>query len=338
MYTLSELAKFTDGQIQGDANCQISGIGTLQEAQAGKISFLANPSYRKYLATTQASAIILTKDDLPFCQTNALIVTDPYAAFATLTHYFGPKENIVPGIHPSAVIAADAKIDPTCQIHAQVTIGSGTVIGANSVIGAGTVIGDNVQIGANVRLYPRVVLYDRVVIGDRVILHSGAVVGSDGFGFAFDRKQNTWIKINHLGTVLIGNDVEIGANTTIDRGALDNTVIEQHAKIDNLVQIAHNVQIGAFTVIAGCTGIAGSAKVGKYCKIGGGVCIAGHIEIADNISIVGMAMVTKSLAQVGGVYASGTGVMNRDDWRRNVARFRHLDELARRVRTLEKES
>jgi len=337
MYTLSELAKFTGGQIQGDANCQINGIGTLQEAQAGQITFLANPIYRKYLSTTKASAIIIKPEDLSLCKTNALIVVDPYAAFAELTHHFAPKQKIVPGIHPTAVVAEDAKVHPSCQIQAHVTIGSGAVIGANSIIGAGCAIGEGVHIGSAALLYPRVVIYPRVIIGERSILHSGAVVGSDGFGFAFDRRKNEWIKIDHLGTVRIGDDVEIGSNTSIDRGVLDDTVIENFVKIDNLVQIAHNVHIGAYTVIAGCVGIAGSAKIGKYCRIGGGACFAGHIEIADNITIIGMAMVTKSLAQSGGVYASGTGVMHHGEWRRNVARFRHLDELAQRVRKLEKE-
>lgn len=337
MYTLNEIATFISGQIKGDGHCQISGINTIQEASQGQITFLANPMYSKYLGTTKASAVIISQSDSALCKTNAIVVDDPYVAFARLTHYFAPKRQVIPGVHPSAVIAEGAKVDPSCQIGPNVVIGSGAIIGANCVIGPGCSIGENVQIGAGAIFHPKVVLYPNVVMGNNVTLHSGVVIGSDGFGFAFDKKQMALVKIEHLGIVRMGNHVEIGSNTTIDRAVLGETVIEDFVKIDNLVQIGHNVRIGSFTVIAGCVGIAGSAKIGRFCRIGGAACVSGHIEIADNITIYGMAMVTRSLTSSGSMYASGTGVMEHTEWRKSVARFRHLDEMARRIRKLEKE-
>jgi UDP-3-O-[3-hydroxymyristoyl] glucosamine N-acyltransferase len=334
-HSLGELAKLTGGEVKGDVNCIIQGVATLQEARPGYIAFLANPIYRKYLSTTQASAVILSSVDVEVCQTNALIVKDPYAAYARITHCFAPKSTIQSGIHASAIVAETAEIHPTCSIGPNVVIGNNVKLGEHSVVSAGCIIGDNVQMGTNVLLHPRVTLYPRVILGNRVVVYSGAVIGSDGFGFAFDKQQNTWIKIHHAGTVRVGDDVEIGANTTIDRGALDDTVINNQVKIDNQVQLAHNVHIGAFTVIAGCVGIAGSTHIGRYCQIGGGAGIAGHLEITDNVAVSGLAMVTGSISEPG-VYASGTGLMASEDWRKNVVRFRHLDELARRVRQLEK--
>lgn len=335
-YTLAELAKRTGANIHGNADCQITGIASLQEAQSGQITFLANAIYRKFLPSTQASAIILAPADLEFCQTNALIVADPYAAFAKITHCFAPETQLTGSVHPTAIIGKNVTIPASCTIAAQVVIGDNVVLGENTVIGAGSIIGENSQIGANCFLYPRVTIYHSITIGNRVTLHSGAVVGSDGFGFAFDRQQNSWIKIYHSGSVRIEDDVEIGANTTIDRGVFGNTVIERQAKIDNLVQIAHNVHIGAYTVIAGCVGIAGSARIGKYCRVGGAAAINGHIEIADNITISGMSMVTHSLSEPGSAHSSGTGIMENGLWRRSVIRFQHLDELAKKVKRLEK--
>ena len=298
-YTLAELADMTGAQVHGDPDCQIVGVASLQEAQTGHITFLANPVYRKYLSSTQASAIILSPTDLAFCQTNALIAHDPYAVYARITHCFAPPINIEPGIHPSAIIGNNTTIHPTSRIEAQAVIGDDVVIGAHTVIGIGAMVGDKTHIGAHCFLHPRVTLYSRVTIGDRVMLHSGCVIGCDGFGFAFDKQQHSWIKIYHAGGVRIGDDVEIGANTTIDRGVLDDTIIERQVKIDNQVQIAHNVVIGAYTVIAGCVGIAGSAHIGKYVRIGGAACVAGHIEIVDNVVVTGMSMVTRSYPSLG---------------------------------------
>lgn len=338
-YTLNELAHLTGARVHGDPDCKITGVASLQEAQQGAITFLANPVYRKYLTNTQASAVILSEDDVSFCTTNALITNDPYSAYAQITQRFAPAPNTTTGIHPTAVIGKDTKIDPSARIEALAVIGDGAIIGAHTVIGVGCVVGEKVRIGTHSLLHSKVTLYPGVTLGDRVVLHSGVVVGSDGFGFAFSKEKLTYIKIYHAGGVQIHHDVEVGANTTIDRGALKgtDTIIEQQAKIDNQVQIAHNVVIGAYTVIAGCVGIAGSAKIGKFCQIGGATGIAGHIEIADNTIVTGMAMVTHSLMQPGGVYSSGTGVMENDQWRKNAVRFRHLDELTRRVQALEKQ-
>lgn len=336
-YTLAELAEITGANIQGDANCQISGVASLQEAKAGHIAFLANPLYRKYLPGTQASAVILAAADAKNCKTNALIVPNPYAAYARITACFDRTPVIAKGVHATAIIGKNTHIDPSCSIGPNVVIEDGVTIGANTTIGAGCFIGADTTIGENTVIFPNVTIYHSVKIGPRVTVHSGVVIGSDGFGFAFDKQQGTWVKIYHLGTVIIEHDVEVGANTTIDRGAVEDTIIEHHVKIDNLVQIAHNVKVGAYTVIAGCAGLAGSARIGKYCLIGGAACIAGHIEIADNVSVSGMSMVTHSLNQSGVSYSSGTGVMENSQWKKNVVRFWHLDELARRVQKLEKQ-
>ncbi|MFI4954823.1 MAG: UDP-3-O-(3-hydroxymyristoyl)glucosamine N-acyltransferase [Gammaproteobacteria bacterium] len=337
IYTLEQLAEITGGTIHGDANCQITGIASLQEAKPGQIAFLANPLYRKYLPGTHASAVILAAPDLHNCKTNALIVPSPYTSYARITQYFDTTSKPAPGIHSTVVIGNDTDIHSSCSIGPNVVIGNGVSIGANTTIGAGSFIGEDVTIGADSVIFPNVTLYHMIQIGERVTIHSGVVIGSDGFGFAFDKQQGTWVKIHHLGTVQIGNDVEIGANTTIDRGAVEDTIIEHHVKIDNLVQVAHNVKIGAYTVIAGCVGLAGSARIGKYCLIGGAACVAGHIEIADNITITGMSMVTHSLNQPGTAYSSGTGVMENSQWKKNVVRFWHLDDLARRVQKLERQ-
>jgi UDP-3-O-[3-hydroxymyristoyl] glucosamine N-acyltransferase len=337
IYTLAELAEITGGTVQGDPHCQIIGVGSLQEAKPGYITFLANPVYRKYLKTTEASVVILSAEDASFCPTNALIVPNPYAVYARITHCFAAENKLSAGIHASAIVGENTTIHPSCNIGPNVVIGDNVSIGANTRIGAGSVIGDRTQIGADVVLYPNVTLYTGIFIGDRVMIHSGAVIGSDGFGFAFDKQAHTWVKIYHSGSVRIEHDVEIGSNTSIDRGAIEDTHIEHHAKIDNLVQIAHNAKIGAYTVIAGCVGIAGSARIGKYCIIGGAACVSGHIEIADQTTISGMSMVTHSLLQPGKAYSSGTGVQENSQWKKNVVRFWHLDELARRVKHVEKQ-
>ena len=304
-YTLAELAAILGAELQGDPSCIITSIATLRNAQTGQITFLDNVRYRKYLAGTQASAVILASPNLTECNTNALIYNNPYLAYSKVATLFECAPTNKVGIHPSAIIGENCEIDATASIGPLSVIGNNVTIGENVNIGAGCVISDRSRIGANSRLWPRVTIYHDVHIGQRVIIHSGVVVGSDGFGFAQDK--GVWHKVPQLGGVIIGDDVEIGANTTIDRGALENTIIHEGVKIDNLVQIAHNVSIGAHTAIAGCVGIAGSTSIGKYCAIGGAVGIGGHISITDRVMLTGGTIATQSINEPG-IYSSGTVV------------------------------
>lgn len=334
MYTLSELAKRVDAELVGDADCVIGSVATLHNAGAGAISFLSNPHFRDQLATTKASAVIIALADKDGLRTNGLIVADPYVAYAKIATVLHPYRNEQPGIHPSAVVDTDASIDPSVWIGACSVVEKGARIAANCQIGPGCFIGEGVSLGADTRLVANVTVCHQTQIGERAILHPGVVIGSDGFGLANDRGK--WIKIPQVGRVVIGNDVEIGANTTVDRGAIEDTVIEDGVKIDNLVQIAHNVHIGAHTVLAGQVGIAGSAKIGKHCALGGKVGIVGHLEITDRVTITGRTMVAQSITEPG-TYSSGMPADTALRWRKNVARFRQLDELAKTVKRLEKQ-
>lgn len=332
-YTLAELAAHLGAELQGDGNCTISSIATINKAVAGQITFLDNIRYRKYLPSTQASAVILARANLSDCPTNALILKNPYLGYAKVADLFKQIPGAEQGIHPSAVIDVNCKIHPTASIGPQCVIGREVTIGENVILGAGTVIGDRCTIGAGSRFWPRVTLYYDVCIGERAIIHSGAVIGSDGFGFAQD--NGSWRKITQLGSVVIGNDVEIGANTTIDRGAIDDTIIENGVKIDNQVQIAHNVTIGTNTAIAGCVGIAGTTTIGKHCAIGGGVGISGHVNITDGVIIVGGALVAQSIKEPG-VYSSGLPAQPAMTWKKIMFRVLQLDTMAQKVRALEK--
>jgi len=333
-YTLGYLAEYVGAELTGSRDCVITHVATLESANEGKISFLANPAYRKQLSKTQASAVLLLKSDLPECKTNALVVENPYYAYARIAKLFENIPLANPGIHPSAVISNTATLHPTCSIGPFCYIGDDVSVGEGSVIGPNCVIDNSVKIGKQVHLWSHVTLYFQTEIGDRVVIHSGAVIGADGFGFAFER--GSWHKVPQLGKVSIAADVDIGANTAIDRGALGDTIIEQGVKIDNLVQIAHNVRIGAHTVIAGCVGIAGSTVIGKYCAIGGASCIGGHLTITDKVQFTGMSMVTGSITKPG-IYSSGTGIEPNLSWRKNAARFRGLDELFRQVQRIDKQ-
>jgi UDP-3-O-[3-hydroxymyristoyl] glucosamine N-acyltransferase len=333
-YILSEIVAQLGGRVLGDAGVRISQIATLENAQPDQISFLTNSKYRAQLASTRAGAVILGEADADATGLSRIISDNAYAYFARVSALLNPLPEAKPGIHPSAVIGAGAVIDTTASIAATTVIGEGVRIGAFSVVGAGCCIGANVVIGSHARLYPRVVIYHGCVIGDNLIAHSGAVIGSDGFGFAMDAGR--WIKIQQIGRVVIGNDVEIGANTTIDRGALDDTVIEDGVKLDNQIQVAHNVHIGAHTAIAGCVGIAGSTTIGRYCRIGGGAGISGHLQIADHVEIAAFTLIGKSIREAG----SFTGAFpsaKTEDWRKNAVHLRHLDDLVQRVKTLEQE-
>ena len=333
VFSLGQLAERLGANVSGDLTLQVRGLAALQDAGPGQLSFLANPQYRKYLATTQATAVLLTAADAQGFSGNALVVSNPYLAYGQLSHLFDRKPLASAGIHPSAVIAADAQIDPTASIGPGVVIESGVQISAGVTLGAHCVIGARSQIGEGGWLAPRVTLYHDVRIGRRVVIQSGAVVGGEGFGFA--NEKGVWQKIAQIGGVTIGDDVEIGANTTIDRGALADTIIGNGVKLDNQIMIAHNVQVGDHTAMAGCVGISGSTKIGKHCMIAGGVGMVGHIEVCDNVFVTGMTMVTRSISEPG-AYSSGTAMQPAADWKKSVARLRQLDDFARRVQQLEK--
>lgn len=331
--SLAELARQLDCDVHGDDACIVDSVATLQSAGPGQISFLANRRYRKYLLNTKASAVILKQDDVQDCEVNALVSQNPYATYARVAALLNPAAAAIPGIHASAIIEEGCEIDTSASIAANCSIGANSVIGADAVIGPGCVIGANVTIGDKTRLVANISVYDGVKIGSRVLIQAGAVLGSDGFGYALD--QGRWVKVPQLGSVIIGDDVEIGANTTIDCGALDDTVIEEGVVLDNQIQVAHNVRIGAHTAIAGATGIAGSSTIGKRCQIGGGVVIVGHLTIVDDVHITAMSLVTGNINQPG-LYSSGTSLGDNKLWRKNAARFGQLDDMARRLRALEK--
>lgn len=334
VFTLGQLAETLGATLRGDADTEIRGLGTLHDAQPTELSFLANPQYRKQLGQTQAGAVLLTPADADAYLGNALLVANPYLAYAKLSHLFDPKPKAAAGVHPSAYVANDAWVDPSAAVGPGVVIESGAHIGANVVIGAHSVIGARSRIGDGGWLAPRVTLYHDVKIGQRVVIQSGAVIGGEGFGFA--NEKGVWQKIAQIGGVTIGDDVEIGANTTIDRGALSDTLIGNGVKLDNQIMIAHNVQIGDNTAMAGCCGISGSTKIGRNCMIAGGVGMVGHIEVCDNVFVTGMTMVTRSITEPGS-YSSGTAMQTAADWRKSAARIRQLDDMARRLQNMEKQ-
>ncbi|HTN94624.1 MAG TPA: UDP-3-O-(3-hydroxymyristoyl)glucosamine N-acyltransferase [Gallionella sp.] len=333
-YRLSEIAARFGGRILGRAEASVSQVATLETAQPAQISFLANSKYRSKLVSTKAGAVILGEADADATELPRIISDNPYAYFAKVSALLNPLPEAKPGIHPSAVIGSGVNIDATASIAATAVIGDGARIGAHSAVGEGCYIGNNVTIGSHARLYPRVVIYHDCVIGDNLIAHSGAVIGSDGFGIAMD--QGRWLKIPQIGRVVIGDDVEIGANTTIDRGTLDDTVIEEGVKLDNQIQVAHNVRIGAHTAMAGFSGIAGSSTVGRYCLIGGNAGISGHLQIADHVEIAAYTLVTKSIREAG-FYSGSFPAAKAEEWRKNVVHLRHLDDLVKRIKTLEQE-
>jgi UDP-3-O-[3-hydroxymyristoyl] glucosamine N-acyltransferase len=331
--TLGQLAEALGATLKGPEALQITGLATLQEAGPGQLSFLANPQYRKYLDNCQAGAVLLKAADAESFAGNALIVADPYQAYARISHLFDPKPKAVAGIHPSAVVAEDAQVDASASIGPFAVIESGARIEADVSIGAHCFIGARCVVGEGGWLAPRVTLYHDVVIGKRVVIQSGAVIGGEGFGFA--NEKGIWRKIAQIGGVTIGDDVEIGVNTAVDRGALSDTRIGDGVKLDNQIQIAHNVQIGDHTAMAACVGISGSTRIGKHCMLAGGVGLVGHIDICDNVFVSGMTMVTRSITEPGS-YSSGTAMQPLADWRKSAARIRQLDDMAKRLQQLEK--
>lgn len=331
--TLKELCLLLDGDIQGDETLIINSVATLENAKAGQISFLANSKYRSQLEATQASAVLLSAKDAQDYQGTALIVKDPYVGFARVAQYLDTTPKAAVGIHPSAQIDPSAHLGEGVAIGANAVIGANVILGENVQIGAGVVLGQDVVIGSKTRLWANVTVYHDVHLGQDCIIHSGAVLGSDGFGYANERGQ--WIKIPQTGGVRIGDRVEIGSNSTVDRGALGHTEIHDGVIIDNQVQIAHNDIIGENTAIAGSTTVAGSVTIGKYCIIGGSCAIAGHLSIADGVHVSGATNITTNMREPG-LYSSATVAMDNKLWRKNTVRFRQLDELFQRVKTLEK--
>jgi UDP-3-O-[3-hydroxymyristoyl] glucosamine N-acyltransferase len=332
--SLQELAKLLGAKLVGDPRCIISGVATLEKAERGQLSFLTNRSYRKYLAGTKASAVILSQVDVENCDVPVLISENPRLSLAKAAAFFAKTVYKAPpkGIHPSAVLGAHCTIAASATVSAHCVIGDNVSIGENVVLGAGCVVGNDCSINAGTVIQARVTMYDRIRIGQNCLIHSGAVIGADGFGFA--HHEGGWVKLPHIGGVSIGNEVEIGANTTIDRGFLEDTQIGNGVIIDNLVLIGHNVVIGDRCAIAGCTAIAGSTTLGAGCMIGGGASIAGHIELADNVHITATTGVNHSL-NTAGVYSSGLSAKPNHIWRRNTARFHYLDDMAKRLRALE---
>lgn len=334
-YSLGELAERLGAELSGDPDRRISGISALASSQPGTITFLANVRYREQLSRTKAAAVILPREERPHCPVDALISADPYLAYARLSALFAPSFTADAAVHPSAVVHPGARLGDGVRIAANAVIADGVVLGDGVEIGPGTAVLQGTRVGASSRLMANVTVYHDCVIGRRVLIHSGAVIGSDGFGFAKDGRE--WVKIHQLGRVLIGDDVEIGANTCVDRGAIEDTVIGDGVKLDDLVMVAHNVRVGARTVMAGCVGIAGSADIGEDCMLGGGVGVAGHLRVASGTTVMGMSLVAGTLREAG-VYASGMPVLERKEFQRNAVRFRQLDDIAKRLAALEKAS
>ncbi|QLE84881.1 UDP-3-O-(3-hydroxymyristoyl)glucosamine N-acyltransferase [Shewanella sp. Scap07] len=331
-FTLSEIASKLDGEVVGDGSITISSVATLEKAQADQLAFLANPKYRSQLESTQAGAVLLTESALVGFAGNAIVLKDPYVGFARVAQLLDSTPKAADAIHPSAVIDPSAMLGEGVAIGANAVIGANVILGERVQIGAGCVVGQDSVIGCDSKLWANVSVYHNVHIGQRCIIHAAAVIGSDGFGYANDRGQ--WIKIPQTGGVRIGDDVEIGASTSIDRGALDHTEIHDGVIIDNQVQIAHNVVVGAHTAIAGSTTLAGSLTLGKYCIIGGNTAIAGHLSIVDGTHVSGGTNVTSEIRKPG-LYSSATIATENKLWRRNTVRFRQLDSLFQRVKKLE---
>lgn len=308
--------------LQGEPELRVSRVATLSNAEPGAVSFLANPRYRKQMDSTRATAVVVGPEDAAGCPVAALIDPNPYLAYARIAELLHPVPMAAAGIHPSAVVSQSAHVAASASVAALAVIEDGAHIGERVLVGPGCIVQEGARVGADSHLVARVNLYPGVQIGRRCILHAGAVVGAHGFGFA--PNAGTWFKVPQVGGVRIGDDVEIGANTTIDRGAIDDTVVEDGVKLDNQIQVGHNVTIGAHTAVAGCVGISGSTTIGQRCMIGGGVGIAGHLTIADDVVVTGCSLVSASIKHAGS-YSSGMPAVETRLWRRMVAHLRRLD-------------
>jgi UDP-3-O-[3-hydroxymyristoyl] glucosamine N-acyltransferase len=333
--SLGDLADAIGAKLLGDPDTMITGVGTLQCAQPGEISFLSNPAYRRYLSTTRASAVILYEKDSADCPTTALISENPYLAYAKAATQLFPYKTFTPGIDTTAVVGRSSSIDNSAWIGPRVVVGEGVTIEAGVYLGPGCVVEDNCRIGAESRLVANVTLCHDTHLGQRCLIHPGAVLGADGFGLA--NEEGKWIKVPQLGRVRVGDDVEIGANTTIDRGALEDTILHDGVKLDNLIQIAHNVEIGRNTAMAGCAAVAGSTKIGSHCTIGGQTGLVGHLTIGDNVHFSAATLVTRSFTEAG-YYSGNLPAMENRAWKRVVARLRNLESMAKEMKFLKKTS
>ncbi len=334
VYRLDQLAEKLGLAFSGDGACELTGMATLISAGPADLSFVSDKKYLPQLTATGAAVVIVVPDLVSQCPAACLISDNPYLSYARASRLFahtGRSDSA--GVHATAVISSRAQVHPTASIGPHVVIEAGVVIAADVVVGAGVFIGGDSRLGSSTRIYPNVVIYHNVHIGEHCTIHAQAVLGADGFGFA--PGPDGWEKIHQLGGVRIGDRVEIGASTTVDRGALDHTVIDDGAIIDNLVQIAHNCRIGKNTAIAGCSGLAGSTIIGDNCTLSGGVGVVGHVEICDNVHITGMSMVTKTITEPGS-YSSGTPLSATRDWKRSAVRFSQLDLIQKRLVSLEK--
>ena len=336
---LKDLISRLGGEAIGEVPEALTGVGTIDGAGPRNISFLSNPKYRSALAGTSAAAVIVALKDRDLTTLPRIVTDNPYAYFARVAQLFSPVPSFAGGVHPGAVIHPGARTASSAFIAEFASIGANTTIGERVQVGAGSVIGENVQVGADSWIAARVTIYANCRIGARAIIHAGAVIGADGFGFApdFRAEEGSWIKIPQTGRVVIGDDCEIGANTTIDRGAIEDTVIGDDVKLDNQIQIGHNCVIGDHTVISGCVGIAGSTRIGKRVMVGGGAGFTGHMDICDGAVISAMSLVTKSITEPG-MYTAVMPLMKHQDWLKNAAQMRHLNKLAMQIRKKGSES
>lgn len=333
MYSLQSISEIVGGTLVGDPQKSISNIQALDQAGPESISFLTDRKYVSALSVTQAGAVLLHPAMAEGYRADHILVENPYLAYAKVSQLFETDPPPVPGIHETAVIAETAKIGEGVSIGAHAVISDHCVIGNDCMVGAGVFVGAHTEIGAETKIYPNCSIYHEVIIGKQCLIHSGVVIGAHGFGFA--PSEEGWVKICQIGRVIIEDRVELGANSTVDRGALQDTIIRENAIIDNLVMVAHNCEIGSRTAIAGQAGVAGSAKVGSNCLIGGQTGIAGHISVSDNTVFTGQAMVPKSIKEPGS-YSSGIPIMESREWRRTVARIKKLDEMTQKIKDLEK--
>ncbi len=331
--TLGELAVRFGCELRGDPSIVVDSVGALSQAGPRAVTVLATPTLASRLKESRAGAVILDAKSADESPVPVLVVGNPHLIYARVAALLHPDPPLVPGVHPSAVVAASARIDPSAEIAPHATIGERVVIGARAYVGPGTVIERDTVVGADSRLVARVYLGHHVKIGARAVLQPGAVVGAEGFGFANDK--GAWVKVPQVGSVDVGDDVEIGCNTTIDRGAIEDTVIEEGVKLDNLIMVAHNCRIGAHTAIAAMTGLAGSTTIGKRCYVGGEVGFVGHLSVCDDVVILGKTMVAHSIDKPG-VYSSGLPAEEAGAWRRIVGRIKRLDAMAKRLRAVEK--
>jgi UDP-3-O-[3-hydroxymyristoyl] glucosamine N-acyltransferase len=330
--SLGELAIQFGCELIGDPSVQVSRVATLSGADEFSVSFFSAPAYRQLLTETRAAAVILRAADADICPVNALVSSNPYLLYARIATVLHPPATMPPGVHASAVVAASAIVAASAHVAAHTVIGDNCAIGDRAIVGPGCVIGMDCRIGEGTRLAANVTLGADVSIGSRCIVHPGAVIGSDGFGNAMS--ETGWMKVPQVGGVRIGDDVEIGANATIDRGAIDHTIIENGVRLDNLVQIAHNVRIGEHTAMAAMTGVSGSTVIGKRCMFAGQTGIVGHLSICDDVIVTGKTMISKNIDKPG-TYSSGFPAEESGTWKRQVARFRRLDMLSARLSALE---